>query len=369
MGTAFRTVKKSLVIKERTMLFGKKDRLIGLDIGSRSIKAAEISETKKGRTLDRFGIIDIAPGLIEDGAINDAENVSDTIRQLFKNYGIKGHNVALAVGGYSVIVKKINVQAMPEEQLQDTISFEAEQYIPFDISDVNLDFQILGENESNPNQMNVFLVAAKKEMVDDYINLINLAGLNPCIVDVEAFALQNTFEANYDIQDDNIAIIDIGASKTSLNILKGSSSVFMRDVSLGCGQINQKIMSLIECSFEEAEQLKYGDSPDRLTTEDLKGIVSSVVADWCTEIRRALDFFYSTYPEDQIKRIILSGGGANIGEFQKLLASEASAEVESINPFQNFHLDGKNFDEAYVNQIRSQAAISMGLAMRKVDDK
>ena len=188
-------------------------------------------------------------------------------------------------------------------------------------------------------------------------------------MDVEAFALQNTFEANYDIQDDNIALIDIGASKTSLNILKGSSSVFMRDVSLGCGQINQKIMSLIECSFEEAEQLKYGDNPDKLTTEDLKGIVSSVVADWCTEIRRALDFFYSTYPEDQIKRIILSGGGANIGEFQQLLATEASAEVESINPFQNFHLDGKNFDEAYVNQIRSQAAISMGLAMRKVDDK
>jgi type IV pilus assembly protein PilM len=115
------------VNKERAMLFGKKDRLIGLDIGSRSIKAAEISETKRGRTLERFGIIDIAPGLIEDGAINDAENVSDTIRQLFKNYGIKGSNVALSVGGYSVIVKKINVQSMPEEQLQDTISFEAEQ--------------------------------------------------------------------------------------------------------------------------------------------------------------------------------------------------------------------------------------------------
>lgn len=258
---------------------------------------------------------------------------------------------------------------MAEEQLQETIHFEAEQYIPFDISDVNLDFQILGENESNPNQMNVFLVAAKKEMVNDYINLVNLAGLNPCIVDVEAFALQNTFETNYDVQEDNIALIDIGASKTSLNILKGNSSVFMRDVSLGCGQINQKIMSLIECTFEEAEQLKYGEKPDRLTPEDLKGIVSSVVADWCTEIRRALDFFYSTYPEDQINRIILSGGGANISEFRQLLATEASAEVESINPFQNFQLDGKNFDDAYIKQIGPQAAISMGLAMRKVDDK
>jgi type IV pilus assembly protein PilM len=351
------------------MVFGKKDNIVGLDIGSISIKAAQVADSKRGPTLKNFGIVDIAHGAIEEGTINDPESVAESIRQLFKSNNIKESNVAVSIGGYSVIVKKINVQTMAEEQLQETIHFEAEQYIPFDISDVNLDFQILGENESNPGQMSVFLVAAKKEMVNDYINLVNLAGLNPCIVDVEAFALQNTFEANYDIQDDNIALIDIGASKTSLNILKGSSSVFMRDVSLGCGQINQKIMSLIECSFEEAEQLKYGDSLDRLTAEDLKGIVSSVVADWCTEIRRALDFFYSTYPEDQIKRIILSGGGANIGEFQQLLATEASAEVESINPFQNFHLDGKNFDEAYVNQIRSQAAISMGLAMRKVDDK
>ena len=351
------------------MAFGKKDNIVGLDIGSRSIKAAEITETKRGLALKRFGIVDIAHGAIEEGTINDAETVAESIKQLFKSYNIKESNVAVSIGGYSVIVKKISVQTMDEEKLQETIHFEAEQYIPFDISDVNLDFQILGESESNPGQMNVFLVAAKKEMVNDYINLVNLAGLNPCIVDVEAFALQNTFEANYDLQSENTALIDIGASKTSLNILKGNSSLFMRDVSLGCGQINQKIMSLIECSFEEAEQLKYGDKPDRLTQEDLKGIVSSVVTDWCTEIRRALDFFYSTYPEDQIKRIILSGGGANIEEFRELLATEASAEVESINPFKNFEIDKKNFDDAFIKQIAPQAAISMGLAMRKVDDK
>ena len=351
------------------MAFGKKDNIVGLDIGSRSIKAAEITETKRGLALTRFGIVDIAHGAIEEGTINNPETVAESIKQLFKSYNIKESNVAVSIGGYSVIVKKISVQTMDEAKLQETIHFEAEQYIPFDISDVNLDFQILGESESNPGQMNVFLVAAKKEMVNDYINLVNLAGLNPCIVDVEAFALQNAIEANYELQNENTALIDIGASKTSLNILKGNSSLFMRDVSLGCGQINQKIMSLIECSFEEAEQLKYGDKPDRLTQEDLKGIISSVVTDWCTEIRRALDFFYSTYPEDQIKRIILSGGGANIDEFRELLATEASAEVESINPFKNLKIDKKNFDDAFIKQIAPQAAISMGLAMRKVDDK
>ena len=351
------------------MAFGKKDHLVGLDIGSRSIKAAEVLETKQGLALKRFGIVDIAHGAIEEGTINDPEAVAESLKQLFKSYNIKESNVAVSIGGYSVIVKKITVQTMDEEKLQETIHFEAEQYIPFDISDVNLDFQILGESESNPDQMNVFLVAAKKEMVSDYINVVNLAGLNPCIVDVEAFALQNAFEANYAVKDENTALIDIGASKTSLNILKGNSSVFMRDVSLGCGQINQKVMSLIECSFEEAEQLKHGDKPDRLSRDDLKDITSSVVTDWCTEIRRALDFFYSTYPEDQIKRIILSGGGANIAEFRELLAAEASAEVESINPFNNFQIDKKNFDDAFIKQIAPQAAISMGLAMRKVDDK
>ena len=350
------------------MLLGKKDHLVGLDIGSRTIKAAEMVESKKGRSVRRFGMTDIAPGLIEDGSINDPETVAESIRQLFKTYNLKEQNVAISIGGYSVIVKKISVQTMEEEKLQESIHFEAEQYIPFDISDVNLDFQILGPNETNPNQMNVFLVAAKKEMVNDYINLVNLAGLNPCIIDVEAFALQNVFEINYDIKDENVALIDIGASKTSLNILKGNSSVFMRDVSLGCGQINQKITSLVDCSFEESEAIKLGDEPDKLPEEDLKEIITGVVSDWCTEIRRALDFFYSTYPDDQIKRIMLSGGGGNISEFRDLLAAEASAEVETINPFNNFSIDS-NLDPAFLNRFAPQAAICMGLAVRRIDDK
>ena len=350
------------------MAFGKKASLVGLDIGSRTIKAAEIIETKKGQILKKFGMTDITPGLIEEGTINDPEDVAESIRQLFKSYSIKKRNVALSIGGYSVIVKKINVQTMAEEQLQESIHFEAEQYIPFDISDVNLDFQILGPNENNPNQMNVFLVAAKKEMVNDYVNLANLAGLNPCIVDVEAFALQNIFEINYDTEGENIALIDIGASKTSLNILKGSSSVFMRDVSLGCGQINQKIISLVKCSFEEADEIKLGQQPDRISEEDMKEITSTIVSDWCTEIRRALDFFYSTYPDDQIKRIVLSGGGGNIAEFRELLAAETSAAVETINPFGKFSVDD-SLDPLFIKEIAPQAAICMGLAIRKVDDK
>ena len=351
------------------MIFGKKTHLIGIDIGSRTIKVAEIVDKKTSHVFKSFHTINIEPGLIEEGNVKDPETVSESIRKIYKEAKLKEKNVAISIGGYSVIVKKINVQNMTEEELQGTIHFEAEQYIPFDISDVNLDFQILGESEHNPNQMSVLLVAAKKEMLNEYINLVRMTGLNVRIIDVDAFALQNIFEFNYDPGDQNIALIDIGASKTSLNILKDNASVFMRDVSLGCGQINEKIASLVECSLAEAEEIKLGGQSDIISPEDLNGIVSSVVTDWCTEIKRALDFFYSTFPEDQITKIILSGGGANIKEFRQLLAVETSADVEIINPFQNFSIDSDRFDSSYLEQIAPQAAICMGLALRKIGDK
>jgi len=351
------------------MFFLKKNRLVGLDIGSRTLKLAEIVDTKAGSTLKNFSTINIEPGLIEEGSVRDPEAVSGYIRELFKSTKLKDKNVAISIGGYSVIVKKINVQTMTEDELHETIHFEAEQYIPFDISEVNLDFQILGGSEHNPNQMNVLLVAAKKEMISEYINLMKMAKLNPRIIDVDAFALQNILNFNYSLEEENIALIDIGASKTSLNILKDNVSEFMRDVSLGCEQINDKIASTVGCTIEETEAIKLGEETDLISAEDLKEIVDSVVTDWCIEIKRALDFFYSTYPEEQIGRIVLSGGGANIKKFLELLAAETSAEVEVINPFQNFIIDSNRFDSSYLEQIAPQAAICMGLAARKIGDK
>ncbi len=349
-------------------MFGKKTHLIGLDIGSKTFKVASVEETKKGHNLKEFGMTDIPSGVIEEGSIKDPEQAADSIRQLFTTFNIKERNVALSIGGYSVIVKKINVEAMSEDELQETINVEAEQYIPFDISDVNIDFQILGENENNPDQIDVLLVAAKKEIINDYVNLTQMAGLNPCIIDIDAFSLQNIYELNYETKDENIALIDIGASKTSLNILKGNSSVFIRDVSLGCGQINERIVSLVDCTLDEAEELKYGDQTDKISEENLTQIISAVSADWCMEIGRAFDFFYSTYPDENIKRIVLSGGGGNIKEFQQLLASEISIEVTTIYPFKNFSIDSK-FDSSYLEKIAPQAAICMGLSTRRIDDK
>jgi type IV pilus assembly protein PilM len=195
-------------------VFKKKNHLVGLDIGSRTIKAGEISQGKKGYRLENFGTIDIAPGLIEEGSIKDPEAVADSIRQLWKNQNIREQNVALSIGGYSVIVKPISMDMMSEEQVHESIHFEAEQYVPFDINDVNLDFHILGESLSNPNKIDVILVAAKKELVNDFVDLVQMARLNPCIIDHELFALQNIFELNYEPGEECAVLIDIGASKT-----------------------------------------------------------------------------------------------------------------------------------------------------------
>jgi type IV pilus assembly protein PilM len=351
------------------MIFAPKNQLVGLDIGSRAIKAAEAVETKRGWELKKFGSIDVEPGAIEEGIIKNPDVLSAAIQQLFDQYSIKRRNVAISIGGYSVIVKNISVQKMPEEQLVESLNFEAEQYIPFDINDVNLDFQVLGENEQNPNQMNVLLVAAKKDMINDYINLMDTVQLNLCIIDIDAFALQNIYETNYGAQSENVALIDIGASKTSVNILKGNTSVFLRDVSLGCNQINERIASIANCTFAEAETIRQQEAPDKISPEDLKQVFSSVVNDWCDEIGRALDFFKSTNPEEEMKQIVLSGGGANLKEFRDLLAMQTSTEVRAINPFEAFSIGNDQLNDAYLKQIAPQAAIAMGLALRRVDDK
>ncbi|MDM8552595.1 type IV pilus assembly protein PilM [Desulfobacterales bacterium HSG2] len=351
------------------MIFGKKNLpIIGLDIGSRSLKIGELAESKKDYSLKKFGMIDIEPGLIEDGTIKNPEEVAESIKKLFKMYKIKEPNVAVSIGGYSIIVKTIVLETMEEEKLHEQIKTEAESYIPFDVSDVRLDFQILGENMENPNQMDVLLVAAKNEIVTDYVNLIKTAGLNPCIMDIDAFALQNIYEANYDTEEENVALIDIGAYKTTLNIMRGNLSVLVRDVSLGCGQITQQIVSAMDCSVEEAEQMFHGHEPDSIPPKELIEIVAAVIADWCTEIKRALDFFYSTYPGEHIQRIILSGGGANIKDFREHLAEETSSEVEIINPFESFSISS-DLDPSYLGRVAPQAAICMGLAMRRADDK
>jgi len=350
------------------MIFAKKDHLIGLDIGSRTIKLGEVAQTKEGRVLQKFGMADLPQGAIVEGRIKEPAVIADTIKGLVKELNVKEQNVATSVAGYSVIIKRISVGTMTDDELQDSIQYEAEQYIPFDVQDVNIDFHIIGEHESSPNQMNVMLVAAKKEIIDEYVDLLETIDLNPCVLDIDVFAMERVFEENYLDEEGNIALVDIGANKMNINIVKDYMSIFTRDVTVGGERITREIASRFDCSFEEAEAAKLGKA-DKVSEEDVRGVVYSFTENWSDEIRRAIDFYYSTYPDEEVRRIVLSGGATQTEGFSELLSAETSIDVQMCNPFTRINIDEKQNDIEYLQKIAPQATICMGLASRRVDDK
>lgn len=363
------------------MPIAKKNQLIGLDIGSHSIKLVEIDDSKKGRILKNFGVIGLPPDAIVEGSIKEIEIVSSAIKNLFKNLKVKNKNVATSISGFSVIVKKITVSSKEESELEATIQDEAEQYIPFDINEVNLDFDILspgGEVEEGSEEeaekeetgeMEVMLVAAKKDIIDDYISLLQISGLEPLVLDVDAFALQNAFEISAEETSGCYALVNVGAEELGINAIKGGVSLFARDSSYGGSQITEQIMSQFNLSFEEAEKMKLGGAKIGKEKAALEEIFTAAVSEWVQEIKRALDFVASTYAEENIEKIFVTGGSCRIPGFQKYLQMETDIPVEELNPFANLVVDEKVFDPKYLKYMAPQAGVAVGLALRHIGDK
>ncbi len=362
----------------------KKNQLIGLDVGSHSVKLVEIEDGKRGRVLKNFGVVGLPQDAIVEGSIKEMEIVSSAIKTLLRNMKIKNKNVATSISGYSVIVKKISISKRDESELETSIQDEAEQYIPFDINDVNLDYEVLtaeqegasgeqGEEEAEKDDsglMDVMLVAAKKDIVDDYVSLLHLTGLNPVILDVDAFALQNAFESSEEEMSGCFALVNVGAEELGINAIKDGVSIFTRDSSYGGFQINEAIMSKLDVSYEEAEKIKLGgtkiESKDRSTLEE---IFTTVVSGWVSEIKRALDFLATTYPDESIEKIFVSGGASRIPGFQKYLEMETEIPVVELNPFSSLQISEKAFDPKYLNYMAPQAGVAVGLALRSIGDK
>ena len=350
------------------MVFNKKDSLVGLDIGSRSIKAAEITESKHGRELKRFGITEIPHGAIEDGTINDPETLAESIRQLFKSYNIKERNVAISIGGYSVIVKKITLPKMTESELEENIMVEAERYISFDINDVNIDFQILSAPEKEMGEhIEVLLVAAKKDLVDDYVSIVREAGLSPMIIDIDSFALENVYELNYPLEiGDLVALCDIGAGIMNLNIVRGGKSLFTRDISIGGNLYTEEIQKELSVNFEEAEDLKLGGSSEKGSPHSIDKVFDKVSANIALEIAKSLDFFTATFPEEKVARLYLSGGCTKVPRLKEIVHERVNIPVAMLNPFANITVNPRIIDSEYLKDINSLMTISVGLASRKV---
>ena len=360
----------------------KKNQLIGLDIGSHSIKLVELQDSKKGIILKNFGVIGLPDDAISEGSIKEMEIVSSAIKTLYRNLKIRNKKAATSISGYSVIVKKINIDRRGESELETTIQDEAEQYIPFDINDVNLDYEILspaeeGEDDAGDEEreeeksslMDVMLVAAKKDIVDDYIGLLQLSGLNPVILDVDAFAMQNALEASLGQARGCFALVNIGSQELGINAIKDGRSLFTRDSSYGGFQINEAIMEKFDVSYEEAEKIKLGVTKPEQDADSLEEIFSSVISGWVNEIKRALDFLSSTYPDETIEKIFVSGGSCRVPGFKKYLALETEIPVEELNPFAGFQINKNIFDPKYLSYMAPQAAVAVGLALRSIGDK
>jgi len=349
-------------------MFGAKG-IIGLDIGSSYLKVAQLRETRSGYELELFDMLPISPELIVEGSIIDAIRLTESLRELLRNAKVKAKDAVISISGHSsVIIKRISLPEMSEEELSESIKFEAEQYVPFDIEDVNLECQILGPKEE-PGQMYVILVAVKKDVINDYVSVVKEAGLNTVVVDVDAFALENMYGINYEIEGGkNVALVNIGASTTNMNILKGGVSVFTRDSSIGSNIHSDALQKEFNVTYEEAERLKRGEPIEKVKPEDAAALIVTASNEIFSEVSRSLDYFRSSTTQADVQELILSGGCALIRDFPRLLSNKIGIEVRVAEPFKNI-LITKKFETSYIEEIAPIAAVAVGLAIRKPGDR
>jgi type IV pilus assembly protein PilM len=343
---------------------------VGLDIGSSAVKAVELKPAGKGYKVSAFGSEPVPPDTIVDGAIIDGGAVAEAIRRLFGSQNIKTKEVAASLSGSAVIVKKITLPQMTEAELAESIYWEAEQYIPFDIQDVNLDYQILDKGDAGKNTMDVLLVAAKKEKIADYTGVIAQAGRSAVVVDVDAFALQNAYEVNYGIEPGKVvALLNAGASATNINILNGDQSVFTRDISMGGNAYTEALQKELSLPFDLANQLKRGEAVNGVTFDDARPVLRAVSENVLLEIQKTFDFFKATAASERLDRIMLSGGASRAEGFTEMLTERFEAPVEALDPFKRVGFDVKKFQVSSATDVAPTAAVAVGLALRRVGDR
>jgi type IV pilus assembly protein PilM len=350
------------------MFLSRSKSLLGLDIGSGSIKVLELKQTKTGYQLVNFGIESIPPETIVDSTIMNHPAVVGAIKNLMDNNQIKSNDVTTSISGHSVIIRKITLPQMTDEEIAANIKWEAEQYIPFDINEVNIDYQRLETENEDQGSQDVLLVAVKKDMVNDYVAVINEAQLNPLVVDIDAFAVQNMYEVNYEVQRGKvIALVNIGASVININIVQNGNSLFTRDMALGGNNYTDEIQKQFGVSYEEAEQIKIKGGGDR--KEELDAIMDNLSSAIALETQRSLDFFIATSSAGHIAKIFLCGGCAKVLRLPEVLENQTGIPVEVANPFNNIEVNPNKFDMDYIHEVAPSCGVVMGLALRMVDDK
>jgi len=349
--------------------FGGKRELVGLDIGAHAVKAVQLRRVRGGLELQHLGVAPLGPDTIVDGVIMDSNAVIGAVDEIFKSNQIKTKDVAVAVSGHSVIIKPIRVPRMKQNELEGAIQWEAEQHIPYAMEDVNIDFQVLPTTPPDAAELDVLLVAVKKDIINDYLAILAAANLSAAVVDVEAFALENAFEVSSEPEQGQVvALVNLGAAITNINILRNGSWEFRRDSALGGNRYTESIQKMLGLSFDQAETLKLGGEVEGRTFADAKPAIDMVSSELVGDIRRSLDFFRSTAHSDTIHKALVSGGCARLPGLTAYLSEALEVPFEIANPLRNIKADPKQFDLEYLEYIAPQLAVSVGLALREVGD-
>ncbi len=348
------------------MLIGKKST-IGLDIGSRYLKVAQVDAGKDGYELSLFSMLPVERDIIGDGLVLNKAKLVDSLKALMSQAGIKKAEAVIGLSGHSaVITKVIKVPLITEEELGLNIKYEAEQYIPFDIKDVNIDFEILGPDPEEEGMMDVMLVAVKKSVMSDYVDAVQQAGLTPVVVDVDSFAIGNVYEVNYGVPDKkNIALVNIGASKTNISILRKGLPVFMRDTAIGSNYHTEALERTLNISKDAAERVKLGEAAEGISIDSAREIINGASDEIYAEIYRSFEYFRSSVGDEDINGIVLSGGAALINGFAHLMSERLGIPVEVADVLKKI----SKSERLEVKEIAPITAVAVGLAMRRSGDR
>lgn len=346
-------------------LFARKQKpVVGLDIGSSAVKVVELKRSKDGYELISVGLESLSPETVVDGAIIDTLSVSSAIGRIYQAQRIKNKSVATSVSGHSVIIKKITMPILEEDELYDQVYADAGQYIPFDIADVSLDYQVLEPTPAGDGY-EVLLVAVKRDKVNNYQNALMGRSLTMVIVDVDAFALQNTFEVNYEPDPAaTVALLNIGASVMNINIVRGGMPLFTRDVSVGGNQFTDALQKELELSFEDAENVKRGQGVAGVSDDQKASVLRSVSEILVLEIQKTFDFFRASAGAEPITHLYTAGGAARTPGLLDMLGEEFQIPVDEIDPFRRISYNPAKFSDDYIREIAPRLAVCVGLGLR-----
>lgn len=348
--------------------FGRESGFVALDIGSSSIKMVEAAPEKNGYRLVNLGILPLPPTAVQNNMVADKDVVVKTIQNLIQANGIKATRVISAVPGRAVIIKKIQLPAQGEEELEANVEFEAHNVIPESLENVNLDYQVLGYVEDG-SKMDVLLVAVKKEIINSYTQVIQDAGLSPAIIDVDYFALENMYETSYEVKpDEGVGLIHIGARYTSINVLKNGISSFTGDLPVGGEAFTESLAAALQVSYDQAETFKVTGLIEGKKGADLQTLVLPTCESLAEEVARTLSLYGAMAAEERINCMYLSGGGAKVPGLAPILSHQLGVPVELAEPFRGFSLS-RHIDKDYMADAATLLAVGAGLAIRRPGDK